>query len=82
MNILRNTDLLSIPVHWETRKIRNLGQAVNGVRTELESQELQLTYVEELQAQQVLHEYVHQGKVPVIPQTPQVVEALSQVLLE
>jgi len=38
------------------------------------------TSEEELQVQQVLYEYVHQGRVPVILQTQQVVAALSQVL--
>jgi len=38
------------------------------------------TFEEELQVQQVLYEYVHQGRVPVILQTQQVEAALSQVL--
>lgn len=38
------------------------------------------TFEEELQVQQVLYEFVHQGRVPVILQTQQVVATLSQVL--
>lgn len=39
------------------------------------------TCAEELQVQQNLYEYVHEGRVQVTPQIRQVVEALLQVLL-